>query len=84
MYVYADDIAILYSGSSDEIIQTNMNNDLKLIRQWMVKHKMTLNTDKTHYMLLCNTVPDQVYVHYENEEIKSVNEFKYLGLTNND
>lgn len=80
-YMYADDIAMIYSGSSDEGMQTEMNNDLNLIRLWMLRHKMTLNVDKTHYMFFSNTIPMQMYVHYENMEIQRVNEFKYLGLT---
>ena len=47
---FADDTALLFEGDSWEDIYTNATNTLYTVKQWLDKHKLTLNTEKTVYI----------------------------------
>ena len=49
--LYADDISILLSGSDLQKLVREMNTELELISEWFKANKLTLNIDKTYYMV---------------------------------
>ena len=49
--LYADDSNIFVSDVSIENCVTNMNNGLNVIKLWMCCNRLTLNVDKSCYML---------------------------------
>jgi len=49
--LFADDTSLLYHGSSLEEIQGRVQHDLDLIRGWLSKNKLSLNFDKSNYVL---------------------------------
>ena len=49
--LYADDTSILVSGSDLQKLVREMNRELELISEWFKANKLTLNIDKTYYMV---------------------------------
>ncbi len=49
--MYADDTVIVFSHTDYIHIRTVLNNELSNVNAWLDKHKLTLNTKKTKYML---------------------------------
>jgi len=81
---YADDTAIIFSGSSWEETESNAVNGLKKIKTWLNIHKLSLNLKKTNYLALSkihlNRPP---FKHIDigiNEKIEEVTHTKYLGV----
>ena len=50
--MFADDTNITTKGLNAEDIQTRLNYDLEHIHQWLLANKLTLNKDKTEYMII--------------------------------
>ena len=49
--LYADDTSIVLSGSDLQKLVREMNTELELISEWFKANKLTLNIDKTYYMV---------------------------------
>ena len=49
--LYPDDTSILLSGSDLQKLVREMNRELELISEWFKANKLTLNNDKTYYMV---------------------------------
>ena len=49
--LYADDTSILLSGRDLQKLVREMNRELELISEWFKANKLTLNIDKTYYMV---------------------------------
>lgn len=78
MYLYADDMAIVYDADNITQLQTIMNSDCIKLKKWMNENKLTINTDKTKYMIFRNKIPTQIL--YNGTELESVPTIKYLGV----
>jgi hypothetical protein len=46
-FLYADDIAMLYHGSSKEDLKEMMEHDFKTTSTWAFSNKLSINNDKT-------------------------------------
>lgn len=86
---YADDTVILYSCSNHEILQNNINTDLKTIKYWFDANKLLININKTKYInFSIYGPPEQLSLYYHschNENcicppLQQVNSIRYLGL----
>ena len=58
-----------------------MNKEIRLVQSWIHANKLSLNIEKTHFMLFSNTpnvLPTQVKIN--NNELKQVDCTKFLGL----
>ncbi len=51
MQVYADDTVLYCFSSSIETIQDSLNTDLMAIAEWLNANKLTLNLEKSKFML---------------------------------
>lgn len=78
IYMYADDIVLLYSDNI-HVIQQNMNSDLDCLSNWMHLNKLTVNALKTKYMLI-GSHPSEICIKYGQTKIEGVTVFKYLGV----
>ena len=80
--LFADDTGIFtFSKSLDELFhltQTSLEN----LRKWLLLNKLTLNLNKTHYILFSSRHIDQGERHLilDDIEIQRVESVKYLGL----
>jgi hypothetical protein len=77
-YLYADDIAILYSVDKYEQLKIKMEDDLQLLTTWTASIKLSINHAKTKAMLIKSNI--LLDVRFENVKKDFVDNFKYLGL----
>ena len=82
--MYADDTSITCSAED----LTELCNDLKTevgnIAEWLRLNKLSLNTDKTEYMVVghkrqTNSISEPIEININEEPIKRVQKVKYLG-----
>ena len=58
-----------------------LNNELKLVQSWIHANKLSLNIDKTHYMLFSNSLNSvSDYVKINGINLNQVDSIKFLGL----
>ena len=83
--LFADDTNLTAGGCSIIDIQTKLNNDLENIHHWLLANKLTLNKDKTEYMIVgsrqrISKIEGDPEVKLGNCNIKRVKETKTLGV----
>lgn len=79
--LYADDTALYYAFDTPEELETAMQRDAILIHDWLCRNVLTMNVGKTCYMMFgkARHLPD-FDIKINDEKIKRVKTFKYLGL----
>jgi hypothetical protein len=50
--MFADDTNLACEGVSSDKIQQKLNNDLNNVQTWLTCNKLTLNKEKTEYMII--------------------------------
>ena len=84
--VFADDTKISSHGANIREINENLDENLEKVHQWLLCDKLTLNNEKTEYMIigskqrLSNITNDPKFELGE-AEIKRVDKSKTLGVT---
>ena len=80
--LFADDMTLYLIGHSPENLISIANQELKLLSQWCISNRLTINTNKTYYMLFTNkkhqTLPPLI-IH--NETMTRTDRHKFLGIT---
>lgn len=80
LFMYADDIVLIYAETSCEELQRLINEDMIALHRWMNQHKLTVNISKTKYMLFNVPRTHDIEVYYGGSTIERVEVFKYLGV----
>lgn len=82
--LYADDTALLFTGDTLPALQTHVMAELPRISSWFLENKLTLNSNKTKYVVFRsrrnNVDTSQINIRLNNSPIQEVDSFKYLGL----
>ena len=80
--LFADDINLHMSNSSFNVIQTTVNLELCKIHNWLRANKLSLNYNKTSFMLLNSQKrnPTSFNVVINNHSISPEDKLKYLGV----
>ena len=83
--MFADDTQITTSNSDISVILENLNADLLNVSTWMSANKLTLNNNKTEFMVIGSNrrlgqVEQEPSICVAGDEIKKVNVAKSLGL----
>ena len=72
------------STEAGHFADRNMNYELKLVTQWMELNKLSLNTDKTNFVLFHSGqnlfVKGNQSIKFINKKLKPVDYVKYLGM----
>ena len=50
--MYADDTTLYSCGVDNRVLQRKIQEDLYRISVWLAQNKLSLNIDKTHFMIL--------------------------------
>ena len=50
--MFADDTNLTCVGQSSSEIETKLNEELGNVHRWLTAHKLTLNNEKTEFMLI--------------------------------
>ena len=84
LMMYADDLLLFKPISCQQDLLT-FQCDVNLISQWTLQNHLSLNCNKTKYMLIsrsrpcsCNYFNFPIYVN--NNQIERVHQYKYLGV----
>ena len=83
--MFADDTQITTSNSDISVILENLNADLLNVSTWMSANKLTLNNNKTEFMVIgsyrrLGQIEQEPSICVRGVEIKKVNVAKSLGL----
>ena len=81
--LFADDTALLMSGPNILDLQHTINDELKNVRKWLMQNKLTLNLNKTNYLLLHPAKEKQSHhflLNFDCNMLMQTNESKYLGV----
>ena len=80
--LFADDINLHMSNSSFNVLQTTLNLELYTTDQWLRANKLSLNNNKTNFMLVTsrkhNPASFEVIINYHN--ISPEDNLRYLGV----
>lgn len=81
-FMYADDTVLVMSGSDVEELETIINCDLDLYFEWLCNNKLSVNVEKTVYMIIKqkNKKKIDLEIYLNNKKLKEVSEYNYLGL----
>ena len=86
--LFADNTAIYCSASSAADLQLYLDEDLKIVKNWMETHKLTLNVSKTKLMVIGGRQRlsrlDNIELSINESIIDHVDKFKYLGIIINE
>ena len=84
LLLYADDSALIVSGSNPQSIADTLSKELESCRQWLMDNKLSLHLGKTESILFGSKRKlrkvESFDVKCGNETIKHVNNVKYLGV----
>ena len=78
---FADDTNLFFSHRNPNTLTLILNNELTHVQSWIHANKLSLNIDKTHYMLFSNSlqvIPNDIIINDIN--LKQVDSTKFLGL----
>ena len=80
--LFADDTNLFSSGSDIASLQDGINDDLKIISEWLKVNKLSLNIKKTHYMCFTakNKIRPSLSLQIDGETINEVDNTKFLGV----
>ena len=82
-YLFADDISIYYESNDLSDLIKIVNNELKFVKKWLDANKLSLNIDKTNYIIIHSSsvnVPSGSDIKIGKNQIKRVKFVKFLGL----
>ena len=80
--LFADDSNIFYTHHDPQSLVNTMNAEFKKVTNWIKANKLSLNLQKTNYMLFSHSLPHLPHqILLDNTEIKEVQTTKFLGLT---
>ena len=86
--LFADDIAIYFSGKNCSEIQSKMNEDLALVKKWLNDHRLTLNITKSKFVVVGGKQQlkrfQDLTLKIEEDELSRESNYKYLGIIINE
>ena len=80
--LFADDSNVFFSHKNPDCLIETVNSELKKVTQWIRANKLSLNIQKTKYMLFSNTLntlPTDVI--FDDTPLEKVAYTKFLGIT---
>jgi len=79
--LFADDTNLFYCNKSIEVLEQIVNNELDLLSTWFRANKLSLNVDKTNFILFKsrNKRYPEISVHIDGRSIKQVSHVKFFS-----
>ena len=79
--LFADDSNIFIEGNDILKIQNELNTEMMKISSWLKANKLSLNINKTHYMLFKGkrAIKDEISIKIDQTQIKQTQCTKFLG-----
>ena len=84
--LFADDTTVCMSNRNFNSLIHGFNNELKKLRQWLIDNKLSINIEKTHYLLFSNRCPDgeEDSLYFNNIKLNMQRNGKFLGVNMDD
>ena len=83
-FLFADDTSLFYSGKSLKSIELLVNNELKKLSEWLTANKLTLNVDKSNFLIFkpknASNNLSTINLTINGEKLSEKLEAKYLGI----
>ena len=81
--LYADDTLLYYSAKSTTELEAKINTDLQSLSHWLNNNLLTLNYEKTKFMIFTNRKQSFINVNItiQNEKVSKEKSIKYPGVT---
>ena len=80
--LFADDSTLYFTGNNPTLIINRANYDLKIFHTWCTCNRLTVNLNKTRYMLFTNKSSEELpALLYHNTPIKRTAQHTLLGVT---
>ena len=83
--MFADDTSLTACAKDPVELESTLNDDLKVIYNWLKVNKLTLNVNKTKYIILSNhyrlnNLSHEFELKVEHQTLKQEQCYRYLGL----
>ena len=82
-YLFADDTNIYHESQDFANLTKTVNKEPRLVKKWLDANKLSLNTEKTNYIIFHSSsvkVPSDAVIKIGKKSIKRVKFVKFLGL----
>ena len=80
--LFADDSNLFYSHKNAITLANTINTELDKVTQWIKANKLSLNLQKTKYMLFSNSIDKlPVDIVFDGTPLENVSQIKFLGVT---
>ena len=76
--MFADDTTLFIDDSSIVSLSRNINMELSKLNNWFIDNRLSLNTDKTNYILF--NCKENMNIQINKNNIKRVTHIKFLGV----
>ena len=83
LYHFADDTNLLYSNKNEKLLRKNINIDLSLIFQWLCANRLSVNVDKTEFVVFKpprKALKERITLKLNGKTIFESKKIRYLGL----
>lgn len=83
VFHFADDTTILFKGNDFSVIQDKINDDMKLLVDWLRTNKLSINESKTELLIFRSTnckVPKDFYITINDCKVFPQKFVKYVGI----
>ena len=81
--IFADDTSIFYSNSDPKHLESALNEELKKVDVWMKSNKLSVNIEKTNYIIFKSnrkTVATNFSLCFGNKLLEQKKTIKFLGV----
>ena len=82
-YLFADDTNIYYEADKIDKLEQVINNELKKLYTWLIVNRLSLNIDKTNFLVFHpynKPVKQRITLQINKKAISEKNQIKYLGV----
>jgi hypothetical protein len=86
LFLYADDIALIYGSTDEHLLKKQIEYDLKVLDIWFSNHYLKMNISKTNYIFFQGRKKFEFFtqnglnIKLNGTPINRVDSFKYLGF----
>ena len=78
---FADDTTVFASDKNVNRLIDTLNNELKNVDDWLVTNRLSLNVQKTSYMVFTNLLlPNNINIEIRGSSLSKVSNMKFLGI----
>ena len=78
--MYADDTNLFFTHKNIDTLCNLVNTELEAVTKWIKANKLSLNLEKTNFMLFSSTFPELPRpIYMDNVQIQKVSKTKFLG-----